>query len=73
MTIRMSRHCEWEYFSNKQKEMTCLRVPMDYVEAGTVKYQQQLVRRELNLLQKLAMEHNFNRLNTNRVRKARHW
>jgi hypothetical protein len=32
--IANDRHCEWEYFSNKQTEMTCLRVPMDYVEAG---------------------------------------
>jgi hypothetical protein len=37
---------------------------MDYVEAGAVKYQQQLGQRELNLLQKLAMKHNSNRLNT---------
>jgi hypothetical protein len=34
IAIRLSRHCEWEYFSNKQTVMTCLRVPMAYVEAG---------------------------------------
>jgi hypothetical protein len=52
--------------------MTYLRVPMDHVEAGAVKYQQQLVQRELKLLQKLVMKHNSNRLNTNRVRESRH-
>jgi transposase len=35
-----------------------LRYGMDYVEAGTAKYQQQFIERELKLLRKLAEKHN---------------
>jgi hypothetical protein len=32
---------------------------MDYVEAGTAKYQQQFIERELKTLRKLATKHNM--------------